>query len=154
MPPHYIPTVSRAHNTASIYNLTSGSCSSFNDTSHSYNNNLIYSQSNVNTQPNPNASNFTSYYNNPYISHSTQVPSTSCCPTLSTNTTDITLSPSHIAARQAISKDLPNFSEIPEEWPIFLTNYITERCRFTDQENLIRLKRSCTRSSEKKVDDA
>ncbi|XP_036325572.1 uncharacterized protein LOC118738746 [Rhagoletis pomonella] len=30
-----------------------------------------------------------------------------------------TLSPSHIAARQVITKDLPHFSGDPEEWPLF-----------------------------------
>ncbi|XP_037825844.1 uncharacterized protein LOC119613849 [Lucilia sericata] len=58
-------------------------------------------------------------------------------------TADVSLSTSQVAARQAISKDLPNFCGNPEEWPIFITNYVqsTERCGFTDQENLIRLQK-------------
>ncbi|XP_075170482.1 uncharacterized protein LOC142242847 [Haematobia irritans] len=69
-------------------------------------------------------------------------PSLSHYPTLNT-APDISLSTSHIAARQAISKDLPIFSGKPEDWPIFITNYIqsTERCGFTEQENLIRLQK-------------
>lgn len=56
---------------------------------------------------------------------------------------DYTLSTTHVAARHAISKDLPFFNGRPEEWPIFITNYVqsTERCGFTDQENLIRLQK-------------
>ncbi|XP_036340978.1 uncharacterized protein LOC118750366 [Rhagoletis pomonella] len=58
-------------------------------------------------------------------------------------TYDATLLPSHVAARQAITKDLPSFSGKPEEWPLFITNYVqsTERCGFSDQENLIRLQK-------------
>ncbi|XP_059225672.1 uncharacterized protein LOC131997855 [Stomoxys calcitrans] len=60
------------------------------------------------------------------------------------STADITLSTSQIAARQVISKDLPVFNGNPEEWPVFITNYMqsTERCGFTEQENLIRLQKS------------
>lgn len=62
---------------------------------------------------------------------------------LNHSTADITLSASQISARHAINKDLPNFSGRPDEWPIFITNYVqsTERCGFTDQENLIRLQK-------------
>lgn len=65
------------------------------------------------------------------------------CPNLSSTTADISLSTSHIAARHAISKDLPLFTGKPEDWPIFITNYTqsTERCGFTEQENLIRLQK-------------
>ncbi|XP_020712610.1 uncharacterized protein LOC110117567 [Ceratitis capitata] len=57
---------------------------------------------------------------------------------------DLSLSPSHIATRQVISKDLPSFSGKPEERPLFITNYeqSTERCGFSEQENLIRLQKS------------
>ncbi|XP_050339121.1 uncharacterized protein LOC126765555 [Bactrocera neohumeralis] len=60
------------------------------------------------------------------------------------NSSDVSLNPSHIASRQAISKDLPPFSGRPEEWPLFITNYeqSTERCGFSEQENLIRLQKS------------
>ncbi|XP_036340974.1 uncharacterized protein LOC118750361 [Rhagoletis pomonella] len=56
-------------------------------------------------------------------------------------TYDATLLPSHVAARQAITKDLPSFSGKPEA--LFITNYVqsTERCGFSDQENLIRLQK-------------
>lgn len=48
-----------------------------------------------------------------------------------------------LAARQAISKDLPIFSGHPEEWPVFLSafNSTTSMCGFTDAENIIRLQR-------------
>ncbi|XP_065075283.1 uncharacterized protein LOC135699027 [Ochlerotatus camptorhynchus] len=54
------------------------------------------------------------------------------------------LSRSQIAARQAVSKDLPTFSGNPEEWPIFLSmfNSTTAMCGFTEEENLVRLQRS------------
>ncbi|XP_075163256.1 uncharacterized protein LOC142235886 [Haematobia irritans] len=60
-----------------------------------------------------------------------------------TSSADTSMSSSQIAARQVISKDLPNFSGRPDEWPVFITNYnqSTERCGFTDQENLIRLQK-------------
>lgn len=59
-------------------------------------------------------------------------------------TTNIDLSSSQIAARHVLTKDLPTFSGKPEEWPIFITNFLqsTERCGFSDQENLIRLQKS------------
>ena len=42
-----------------------------------------------------------------------------------------------------MTKDLPLFSGKPEDWPIFIMNYMqsTERCGFTDKENLIRLQK-------------
>ncbi|XP_058449233.1 uncharacterized protein LOC131429200 [Malaya genurostris] len=48
-----------------------------------------------------------------------------------------------IAARQAVSKDLPQFSGDPEDWPLFLStfNSTTAMCGFTDEENTIRLQR-------------
>lgn len=51
---------------------------------------------------------------------------------------------SQIASRQVLNKDLPIFSGNPEDWPIFITNYVqsTERCGFSKQENLIRLQHS------------
>ncbi|XP_055615196.1 uncharacterized protein LOC129761499 [Toxorhynchites rutilus septentrionalis] len=49
-----------------------------------------------------------------------------------------------LAARQAISRDLPMFSGNPEEWPLFLStfNSTTMMCGFTDEENIVRLQRS------------
>ncbi|XP_053686216.1 uncharacterized protein LOC128735749 [Sabethes cyaneus] len=54
------------------------------------------------------------------------------------------LSRSQVAARQAVSRDLPTFSGSPEEWPIFLSmfNSTTTMCGFTEEENLVRLQRS------------
>ncbi|XP_062704409.1 uncharacterized protein LOC109433030 [Aedes albopictus] len=54
------------------------------------------------------------------------------------------LSRSQIAARQAVSKDLPTFSGNPDEWPVFLSmfNSTTAMCGFTEEENLVRLQRS------------
>ncbi|XP_058817271.1 uncharacterized protein LOC131680575 [Topomyia yanbarensis] len=53
------------------------------------------------------------------------------------------LSKKQLAARQAISKDLPVFSGKPEEWPIFISVYnsTTAMCGFSDEENIIRLQR-------------
>ncbi|XP_062706189.1 uncharacterized protein LOC134287695 [Aedes albopictus] len=49
-----------------------------------------------------------------------------------------------LAARQAVSKDLPTFSGDPEEWPLFLStfNSTTALCGFTNDENIVRLQRS------------
>ncbi|XP_053686266.1 uncharacterized protein LOC128735804 [Sabethes cyaneus] len=54
------------------------------------------------------------------------------------------LSRSQIAARQAVSKDLPIFSGNPEEWPVFMSMYnrTTTMCGFTDDENIVRLQKS------------
>lgn len=51
-----------------------------------------------------------------------------------------------LAARQAISKDLPNFSGNPEDWPMFFSSYTnsTAMCGFTDAENAARLQKSLT----------
>ncbi|XP_017467064.1 PREDICTED: uncharacterized protein LOC108359640 [Rhagoletis zephyria] len=56
---------------------------------------------------------------------------------------DINFTPMKISSRQVMTKDLPSFSGKPEDWPLFITNYeqSTERCGFTDQENLIRLQK-------------
>ncbi|XP_058816141.1 uncharacterized protein LOC131679426 [Topomyia yanbarensis] len=49
-----------------------------------------------------------------------------------------------LAARQAISRDLPTFSGNPEDWPIFLSSFnsTTAMCGFTMDENIIRLQKS------------
>ncbi|XP_053691246.1 uncharacterized protein LOC128739767 [Sabethes cyaneus] len=54
------------------------------------------------------------------------------------------LSRSQIAARQAVSRDLPTFSGNPEDWPIFLSmlNSTTAMCGFTEEENIVRLQKS------------
>ncbi|XP_053699089.1 uncharacterized protein LOC128746063 [Sabethes cyaneus] len=54
------------------------------------------------------------------------------------------LSRSQLAARHAVSKELPTFSGNPEEWPLFISTYesSTRICGFSDEENLLRLQRS------------
>ncbi|XP_058827942.1 uncharacterized protein LOC131687869 [Topomyia yanbarensis] len=54
------------------------------------------------------------------------------------------LTSKQIAARHAISRDLPQFSGNPEEWPLFLAtfNSTTAMCGFTNDENIFRLQRS------------
>ncbi|XP_055587346.1 uncharacterized protein LOC129739839 [Uranotaenia lowii] len=54
-----------------------------------------------------------------------------------------TPSASQIAARQALSRDLPIFSGNPADWPVFIANYnyTTEACGFNCGENMIRLQR-------------
>lgn len=51
-----------------------------------------------------------------------------------------------IAARQAISKELPAFSGKPDEWPIFFSAFsnTTAMCGFTDGENTTRLQKCLT----------
>lgn len=46
-------------------------------------------------------------------------------------------------ARQSHSKDLPLFNGKPEEWPAFISDFkrTTELCKFTDAENLSRLRK-------------
>ncbi|XP_070067253.1 uncharacterized protein [Drosophila virilis] len=53
------------------------------------------------------------------------------------------LTPAQISGRHVISKDLPIFTGKPEEWLIFISNYeqSTERYRFSNEENLIRLQK-------------
>ncbi|XP_058834623.1 uncharacterized protein LOC131691898 [Topomyia yanbarensis] len=53
------------------------------------------------------------------------------------------LSKKQLAARQAVSKDLPYFSGKPDEWPIFISVYnsTTAMCGFSDEENIIRLQK-------------
>ncbi|XP_062703946.1 uncharacterized protein LOC134286352 [Aedes albopictus] len=54
------------------------------------------------------------------------------------------ISRKQLAARQAVSRDLPTFSGDPEEWPLFLStfNSTTALCGFTNDENIVRLQRS------------
>ncbi|XP_053699046.1 uncharacterized protein LOC128746016 [Sabethes cyaneus] len=53
------------------------------------------------------------------------------------------LNRSQIAARQAVSKDLPEFNGTLEEWPLFYSmfNSSTQMCGFTDEENMLRLRK-------------
>lgn len=48
-----------------------------------------------------------------------------------------------LAARQAVSKDLPPFSGNPEDWPIFVSTFesTTAMCGYSDEENMIRLQK-------------
>lgn len=54
------------------------------------------------------------------------------------------LTNSQLAARHAVSKELPIFSGDPEEWPLFIATYdsTTRMCGFSEEENLLRLQRS------------
>ncbi|XP_058445267.1 uncharacterized protein LOC131426502 [Malaya genurostris] len=65
-------------------------------------------------------------------------------PGLSSATISHELSRSQLAARQAVAKELPEFSGNPEEWPLFIATYesTTKMCGFSDEENLLRLQRS------------
>ncbi|XP_058817154.1 uncharacterized protein LOC131680459 [Topomyia yanbarensis] len=70
-------------------------------------------------------------------------------PQLTENVNDETvciLNRSQIAARQAMSKDLPEFSGSPEDWPLFYSmfNTSTQMCGFSNEENMLRL-RKCLR---------
>lgn len=57
---------------------------------------------------------------------------------------DLALTHKQLAARQAISKELPTFSGNPDEWPLFLSSFnnTTAMCGFSDTENIIRLQKS------------
>ncbi|XP_058816727.1 uncharacterized protein LOC131680008 [Topomyia yanbarensis] len=56
---------------------------------------------------------------------------------------DGTLNRSQIAARHAVSKELPLFSGDAEEWPIFYStfNSTTTMCGYTNEENVVRLQK-------------
>ncbi|XP_055612959.1 uncharacterized protein LOC129759515 [Uranotaenia lowii] len=51
--------------------------------------------------------------------------------------------PSQLAARQVIARDLPIFSGDPEDWPVFISHYTTSTlaCGYNPVENLTRLQR-------------
>ncbi|XP_075156608.1 uncharacterized protein LOC142229903 [Haematobia irritans] len=55
-----------------------------------------------------------------------------------------TLTNGHIAARKALSTDLPTFSGKPEEWPLFYSAFVesTKLCGYSHSENLLRLQKS------------
>ncbi|XP_049300487.1 uncharacterized protein LOC125774271 [Anopheles funestus] len=48
------------------------------------------------------------------------------------------------AARKIVSRELPTFSGVPEQWPMFYASYqrSSAACGFDDQENLLRLQRA------------
>ncbi|XP_062711297.1 uncharacterized protein LOC134289465 [Aedes albopictus] len=56
------------------------------------------------------------------------------------------LNRSQLAARQAVSKELPEFYGNPEDWPLFFSMYnsSTQMCGFSNEENMLRL-RKCLR---------
>lgn len=53
------------------------------------------------------------------------------------------LNRSQLAARQAVSKELPEFYGNPEDWPLFFSMYnsSTQMCGFTNEENMLRLRK-------------
>ncbi|XP_053698559.1 uncharacterized protein LOC128745509 [Sabethes cyaneus] len=53
------------------------------------------------------------------------------------------LNRSQLAARQAVSKDLPDFGGTPEDWPLFFSifNSSTQLCGFSNEENMLRLRK-------------
>ncbi|XP_065092537.1 uncharacterized protein LOC135713357 [Ochlerotatus camptorhynchus] len=53
------------------------------------------------------------------------------------------LNRSQIAARQAVSKDLPEYNGDPEQWPLFIATFdsTTRICGYTPEENMIRLQK-------------
>ncbi|XP_055628587.1 uncharacterized protein LOC129770031 [Toxorhynchites rutilus septentrionalis] len=59
------------------------------------------------------------------------------------NETVCILNRSQLAARQAVSKDLPEFSGNPEDWPLFFSNFSnsTQMCGFSNEENMLRLRK-------------
>ncbi|XP_062538070.1 uncharacterized protein LOC134206384 [Armigeres subalbatus] len=54
-----------------------------------------------------------------------------------------TPSPSQLAARQVMSRDLPTFSGDPADWPIFISSFMNSSlaCGYNSAENLARLQR-------------
>ncbi|XP_036329397.1 uncharacterized protein LOC118741504 [Rhagoletis pomonella] len=55
-----------------------------------------------------------------------------------------TLTALQISSRQVVSRDLPPFSGKPDEWPLFISSFenSTRLCRFSNDENLLRLQRA------------
>ncbi|XP_062715999.1 uncharacterized protein LOC134291796 [Aedes albopictus] len=53
------------------------------------------------------------------------------------------LNRSQLAARQAVSKELPEFYGNPEDWPLFFSMYnsSTQMCGFSNEENMLRLRK-------------
>ncbi|XP_062702256.1 uncharacterized protein LOC134285477 [Aedes albopictus] len=68
-----------------------------------------------------------------------QVPPPSGLPTVD----QFTPSPSQLAARQVMSRELPTFSGDPADWPIFISSFTNSSlaCGYNSAENLARLQR-------------
>ncbi|XP_055538877.1 uncharacterized protein LOC129726192 isoform X1 [Wyeomyia smithii] len=66
-------------------------------------------------------------------------------PSLATNVGNEStlLNRSQIAARQAVSKDLPEYNGDPEQWPLFIAAFesTTRLCGYTIEENMMRLQK-------------
>lgn len=60
------------------------------------------------------------------------------------NINAFTPTPSQLAARQVMPRDLPVFSGSPADWPVYISNFMnsTLACGYSPAENLIRLQRS------------
>ncbi|XP_055614645.1 uncharacterized protein LOC129760976 [Uranotaenia lowii] len=56
---------------------------------------------------------------------------------------DYTPTPSQLAARQVMARDLPTFTGNPADWPVFISTYTTTTlaCGYNQAENLLRLQR-------------
>ncbi|XP_062707485.1 uncharacterized protein LOC134288006 [Aedes albopictus] len=65
-------------------------------------------------------------------------------PFLNTNLATFAPSPSQLAARQVMPRDLPPFSGNPADWPVFISCFMntTLACGYSSAENLCRLQRS------------
>lgn len=63
---------------------------------------------------------------------------------------EMLLNRSQIAARQAVSRELPYFDGDPEEWPLFIATFesTTRMCGYTPEENTVRLQK-CLRGKAK-----
>ncbi|XP_053661172.1 uncharacterized protein LOC128710156 [Anopheles marshallii] len=57
---------------------------------------------------------------------------------------DDTLTARQKAARKIVSRELPTFSGVPEQWPMFYSSYerSSAACGFNEEENLLRLQRA------------
>lgn len=67
----------------------------------------------------------------------------SCSESMPVDETIHSLSSMQIAARRVMTRDLPEFSGRPEDWPIFISQYniTTASCGYSHAENLVRLQR-------------
>ncbi|XP_055589342.1 uncharacterized protein LOC129741628 [Uranotaenia lowii] len=79
----------------------------------------------------------------PFFPQHRSTPQHSHFPSVMRNAEIGDLTNSRAAARQAFDRELPTFSGLPEEWPLFLStfNTTTSMCGFTQEENLIRLQK-------------
>ncbi|XP_075157949.1 uncharacterized protein LOC142231217 [Haematobia irritans] len=60
---------------------------------------------------------------------------------------------SQLQARNSLPKELPSFSGLPEEWPLFYSTFqwSTKMCGFNDAENLLRLQKALAGDALKNV---